>query len=321
MQRFTLGRVLLILSMVCSTYLMADTTLVMEDGGIKVGQEELKEAAKYWPSGFREAAVQDKSVRYDLLNQFMINRKIAEKIKSITKETDPEFYWQREFAIRNLQNKLYLKYFKDHLKVPDMTALAKERLKVNRKKYALIPEEREVSHILFRCVKGKCDDEKTKEKAQAVFQKLKSGANFEKLVEKYSEDPISKVRNGKLRLGLKVNSPRVDPYFLDAVFKIKKEGDYSGVIGSRFGLHIIRLDKIKPPSFKKEEEVLPKIKEELENEYKKLSELALRKELKLSDNAFIDEEKISKILNKYKRNKETINDEKPTLIIKKFKRP
>ena len=173
----------------------------------------------------RMNAVDNDGIRYELLNQFMLNRKIAEEMKKITEEKDAKFYWQREFAVRNLQNKLYINHYKENLKIPDMTLLAKEKLLVNRDKYAKTPEERQASHILIGCKAGSCDRKPKRISAKKLLKELREGADFEKMVERYSDDPGSKARKGALKRWMRRGESSMDGYFVEGVYSIKKQGE------------------------------------------------------------------------------------------------
>ena len=303
--------------------LNVNAEIIISDSGIDVSKEEIVQAAKYWPEKLRQEAITDTSARYILLSQFIQNKKIANRVKEITEEIDPEFYWQREFAIRNLQNKMYLKHYMDKLIVPDMVELAEEKYLVNKGKYGVIPEERQASHILIGCAAGACDREIKRPDAEKLLKELRAGANFEKMVEKYSDDPGSKMRKGQLKQWVRAAGSRLDGYFTEGVFSIKAIGQYSDLVETRFGFHIIRLDKIKEKSLKPKEEVFPQLIKELENKYKKLSKLNLISQLVLSDKASIKDEEIDKILVKYKKKpKEKLKPgESNKLIIKKITRP
>lgn len=296
-----------------------ETDIIMKDAGIEVTRAELENSVKYWPEKSRESAVDNEGARYQLLNQFMLNRKIAEEMKNITEESDPEFYWQREFAIRNLQNKLYLNRFREKLKVPDMTALAKEKLLVNREKYTASPEQRKASHILIKCMAGECERKEKRPLAEKVLKELKEGANFEAMVKKYSEDPGSVARNGSVKNWMFLGESRMDPYFVEGVYSIGKKGGYSDLVETQFGFHIIRLDDIKLVSYKADELVLPSIITTLEKQYKTLAERAFTATLTLSDKAFIDDTAVTGILVPYKAKTDTANlPKKNTVTIKKF---
>lgn len=292
--------------------------IVIKDTGINVSENELRFSIKHWPEKSRREAVTQPGTRQQLLTQFIMNRKIAEEVKNITEETDPDFYWQREFAIRNLQNKLFLERFKKNLKIPDMTELAKEKLLVNREKFSALPEQRKASHILVKCSPKDCNRDDKRPLAEKIHKELLNGANFEEMVKQYSEDPGSLLRNGQVRGWLILGQPRVDPYFVEGVYSIKNIGEYSNLVETKFGFHIIRLDDIKQKSFKPDEKVLPQIIEALEARYRSLAEQAFMSKLVFSEDAFIDDKAIAGLLEPYRAKDIKTGPKKSTVTIKKI---
>lgn len=71
--------------------------------------------------------------------------------------------------------------------------------------------------------------------AQEVLAKIKNGESFAKLAEQYSLDG-SRKRGGDL--GFFGRGEMVKP-FEEAAFKLNK-GDFSGVVKTQFGYHIIK---------------------------------------------------------------------------------
>lgn len=99
-----------------------------------------------------------------------------------------------------------------------------------------IPEKRTVSHIL---ITG--DD--AEDKIAKVAEELKGGASFEDLARKYSEDPSSKDKGGKLPA---FAQGVMDSSFEKAAFALEKTGEVSEPVSTQFGWHLIRLDGIEP---------------------------------------------------------------------------
>ena len=115
-----------------------------------------------------------------------------------------------------------------------------------------------VSHILIRYTfDGKPDTARAKAIIDTVYRKLKNGDNFDKLVHQYSMDEGSAVKNGDI--GFISRRQTVIP-FDEAAFNLKKVGDISGIVKTRFGYHIIKLtDKEAYPSFDKDKDELLKV--------------------------------------------------------------
>lgn len=138
--------------------------------------------------------------------------------------------------------------------------------------------EFEVAHILIN------KSEKGKEKADSLYKALKTGANFDKIAEKYSEDRGTASLGGKLpRFG----TGKMVENFENEVRKLEKEGDYSKPFKTKYGWHIVKLLKKHPVGS------FDKVKHELTKKVKKsnragLSKQAvlnkLKKEYKIVDN-------------------------------------
>ncbi len=119
------------------------------------------------------------------------------------------------------------------------------------------PEIR-ASHILASYFhNGKADTAWAKARIDTVMEKLKAGGNFAELAKEYSDDPGSKNQGGDL--GFFQIRMMVKP-FAEAAFNLKKVGDISGIVQTRYGFHIIKLTGIKPyPTFDEDKENLKKI--------------------------------------------------------------
>jgi peptidyl-prolyl cis-trans isomerase D len=95
-----------------------------------------------------------------------------------------------------------------------------------------------VEHILFKTV-GKTDAEiaEIRQKAEDVLKKAKSGANFEDLAKKFSEDDGTKPKGGDL--GWIVEGQTV-PEFQQVAFTLPK-GSLSDLVKTQYGFHIIKV--------------------------------------------------------------------------------
>ena len=108
-----------------------------------------------------------------------------------------------------------------------------------------VPEEVKVSHILIKTplpAAGAKEDEKAvaeaRNKAEDVLKQVKSGGDFAKLAEKYSEDPGSAKSGGELGW---IGRGRTVPEFEKAAFSLAK-GQTSDLVKSSYGFHIIRVE-------------------------------------------------------------------------------
>lgn len=104
-----------------------------------------------------------------------------------------------------------------------------QRLYDARKDAYKTPESIDVRHILV----------KTKEEALDIKKKLDAGAKFDELAKKYSTDPGSK-DNGGLYQG--VTRGQFVPEFEKVAFSLPA-GKVSDAVQSKFGFHLIKVDK------------------------------------------------------------------------------
>lgn len=115
-------------------------------------------------------------------------------------------------------------------------------LKISKKElktfFKASPEIR-ASHILFK-VDAKADEKKVaeiKKRALKVLARAKKGEKFETLAKKHSEGPSSK-NGGDLDY---FSRDRMVKEFSDVAFELKKIGDISGLVKTKYGFHIIKL--------------------------------------------------------------------------------
>lgn len=135
-----------------------------------------------------------------------------------------------QVRIEILTNKIYEAVIK---KVTVTDADVQAYYDQNAAKYQQ-PASREVRHILV----------KTEAQAQKLHDQIQSGADFAKLVNKYTQDEASKADGGKFTA---LEGRTVGP-FDDFVFSAKT-GELSDPIKTEFGWHIIEvLSAIKPPT-------------------------------------------------------------------------
>jgi peptidyl-prolyl cis-trans isomerase D len=118
------------------------------------------------------------------------------------------------------------------------------------------PEKVRARHILFRIPpKAKISDiQAIQKRADMVLDLARKGEDFAELAKKYSQDSTAS-KGGEL--GYFTRQDMVKP-FSDAAFSLKK-GEISDLVRTRFGLHIIKVEDIKPESIKPLAEVKEKV--------------------------------------------------------------
>ncbi|MCF6434634.1 peptidylprolyl isomerase [Pseudoalteromonas sp. MMG022] len=120
------------------------------------------------------------------------------------------------------------------------------------------PEKRRVAHIL---VEGSAEDAEVQQKAQAILEELKGGADFAELAQEKSDDVVSAEIGGDLDW---IERDMMDPEFEAAAFALENVGDITDVVASEFGLHVIKLTDIQRQQVKAYDDVKDELRAELE---------------------------------------------------------
>ncbi|MEH6637545.1 MAG: peptidylprolyl isomerase [Halioglobus sp.] len=277
------------------------TEYVIEDQGFGFTREEVKQMIVHWTPQMQAAAADDVGDRLELISMSLAAKKIAAEAEAFTEADDPALYWAQQFRIRNSNRQFMVANYMENLEMPDFTELAEERYLTERDKYAAIPEQRITSHILFKCVPPECIRREYKSKIEPHLEALLSGASFDEMVEKYSEDPGSKKIGGKFDQWMsKGKFSSVAPHYHEATFKIEGIGKYSPVIESTYGFHIIRLDDIKPKSYQNYDEVKDQITTDLTKEYRSLAAKEFDARYRLTENAQLNGPVLDELFEQYK---------------------
>jgi peptidyl-prolyl cis-trans isomerase C len=118
--------------------------------------------------------------------------------------------------------------------VPDMSGLAKDYYKAHKEEFHR-EEQVWVAHIMIGYENHSTAE--AKKIAQEIHQAVLDGEDFTELAMARSEDPSVKHNQGDL--GWLQRTALVKP-FADAAFALKKKGEISPVVQSKFGFHVIK---------------------------------------------------------------------------------
>jgi peptidyl-prolyl cis-trans isomerase C len=151
-----------------------------------------------------------------------------------------------------------------------------------RNYYAANPEQYEsrqikASHILIRTNPKISDNERQAllTKAHEIYSKVKSGGDFGKLADEFSEDRVSGKKGGDLGW---LKEGAIDPEFSKRVFAMKA-GDISEPFATTFGFHIVRVDEdlktVKRPYEKVSGDIRYQLRQQAKDaEYKRIIDAA-----------------------------------------------
>ncbi len=288
------------LLVVCFLSGVASAQNVVEDEGVTISQQEMEQLVKHWTPEMQSAAADNLGDRLELINFALTNKKVAAQVRMITPESDPDTYWRHQFELQNMNRQLVVQEFLAQLEVPDMTGLAPERYHSEKQKYAFVPETRHASHILLLCPGLKCIRSDRRLEADSIVAKLKAGESFETLVEAHSEDPGTRNSGGVFKQEMALGMKEVDAHFVGGVFGIEKVGDYSDVVESKFGFHVIRLDQVQEEYYRTFDEVRDEIITDLDSGFRQLSAKDFDAQFRVTDDAVINGPAMDAIFEKYK---------------------
>jgi hypothetical protein len=92
--------------------------------------------------------------------------------------------------------------------------------------------------------------------------------------------------------------------YSQGVFQIGQVGEYSELVNTKFGIHIIRLDGVRPRYFKTYEEVEDNITADLQKEYRRLSVTDYNRSFNMTDDVYIDGAAMDEIFAPYQAKSE-----------------
>ena len=145
----------------------------------------------------------------------------------------------------------------------DYASMAREYYLLNPKEFEVGPRV-DVTHLLVS--NKERTTEETKLLAESYLEKINADpSDFDELVKLYSDDP-SVLSNGGRFTEVKIGT-MVKP-FETAAFGLENTGDFSELVKTRYGYHIIRLDKTYPSYILPYEEVAKRIEQTQAKEHR-----------------------------------------------------
>lgn len=145
----------------------------------------------------------------------------------------------------------------------DYVAMAQEYYLLNKEKMMTAPS-RDLSHLLVS--NKQSTNEEVKQQAQIYLDQINLDPGiFDQLVLDHSEDPGVKSNMGHYK---DVEKGDMVAAFEEASFALESPGDFSGLVQSPYGIHIIRLDKLHSPRVLTFEEVQKQLVASKEKEHR-----------------------------------------------------
>jgi EpsD family peptidyl-prolyl cis-trans isomerase len=195
---------------------VGDTSLTIEDFLAQVPAQILVQTSAENRKALLENWVANEILYKDALKKDLINKpEIQEKIEQFKKQLLTRAYLQEILAevqfVSDLEARSYYESHKDE--------------------YSSTVD---ISHI----------SSNSRQQAEEILARLKKGESFTQLANEYSTDSETARNGGKLG-SFKIGELAAYPLFENAIFKLKKPGEISGVVETEFNYDIIKLNSIK----------------------------------------------------------------------------
>lgn len=233
-----------------------DRNTALLSGEASVSVLDMQADSLRMPLEMRNIVLQKPDTVLQIANNLYIRRVFAQQALGQGLEKDPQVIAALQVARDKVLSDAMLEHI-DKKAVPSdtaMEALARNEYRAKPQRFKA-EEEVKVRHILLA--------EKTPEskaKAEEVLAELKKGADFATLAKARSADTGSAPNGGDLGYFAK---GRMVPEFETAAFALQKPGDTSGLVESKFGYHILKLDDRKPERIRTFDEVRDELMKEM----------------------------------------------------------
>jgi len=212
-----------------------DLVLAEDADGVKVTVAMVQEELSFRAPEEQAKARHDPVAVEEVVRTLFRREKLLREAERQQVESDPKVQYRLAMARKDvLINALREKAAEKP--IPDLEARAQEYYRLHPEEFTT-KERIKASHILL---KAASDGERQhrKEEMEKIIAEVKGGADFAELAKKYSEDS-SNEKGGDL--GWFSQGQMVRP-FEEAAFALKEPGALSGIVESKFGLHLIRLE-------------------------------------------------------------------------------
>lgn len=237
--------------------------MVVRQGSAALTLEDIDAFAERMPPEQRPGYF-DSAKRLDsTLRGMLVERQVANEARELGLDKDPDVQRQVKLAIDSTLMNARVNALRESVALPDFDELARERYQANKKDYVL-KGVFDVKHLLVST------DKHSDAEAKAMAEDLRAKAvanpdDFSRLVDQNSEDPSHSQNRGLMRdAGSKTTYVAE---FADAANALVKPGDFSPVVKTQFGYHILMLVNRTTDRQRSYEEVKDQIVTELRDTY------------------------------------------------------
>lgn len=218
-----------------------DNDILAQRGKGIVTQEMFMARADKIPADIRRPTLRDRTRLQTVLNNLLLNEQLAAAAREAGFEKRKIVKDRMKLAADAELGEAWLQHYVDMQPAADYEELAREYYQLH--KDSISSQARiDVSHILISTKKHSVKEARAL--AEKLSAELKANpADFDDMVAKYSEDPSAVSNKGHFR-GVKKGD--MVKAFETVAFHLKP-GEISGPVKTKYGFHIIRLDRYIAP--------------------------------------------------------------------------
>ncbi|MFT3790116.1 MAG: peptidylprolyl isomerase [Rudaea sp.] len=194
--------------------------------------------------GFLQQMPEDRRLGYlgsprrvqQMLVGILRDKQLAHQAETMKLDQNPDIQAEIAYSRNQILAKARLDAFVAGLKIPSMEAAAKEQYLAHKVDYAT-PENVDVKHVLIS-TKNRTDAEARELADKVHAEAVANPADFDNLIQKYSEDPSKSSNIGMIR---GATSNRMAREFAAAAKNLNTVGEISPPVKTMFGYHILKL--------------------------------------------------------------------------------
>ena len=220
--------------------------VVAERGAAVLTLGEIDAKVRTMPPEMRGGYLSDPDRIARLVDSMLIAEQVA--IEARKQQLDSNAEYQADLALlgTELLSGRLVRAHVESVKAPNFDNLAQERYLADSKQFTP-PPKREFRQVLLS-TNGR-DEAAAKDVAKKIYDRAKAGEDFEALIAEYAKSEGKHLASGTVD---NTDESQLDTTFAIAMHGLKKVGDLVGPVRSRFGYHVIRLEKVQTfptPSF------------------------------------------------------------------------
>jgi peptidyl-prolyl cis-trans isomerase C len=235
--------------------------VVARRGGVEVTVADIDAKIRTMPPELRSGYLTDPQRTAKMIDTLLITKQTAVEAEKAGLGNSPGFRADLELARFELLSRYHSDAFESSLVLPDFEVLARERYLANPSAYVGSPRV-DLRHVLIT-TDGR-DEDVARDTAQEVHDRAKAGEDFIALIQEFSDEASKATRNGLIE---NADGNRLDPKFAEALSGLREVGDIIGPVRSRFGYHVVRLERYDRPQAQPFEAVAGSIIGQLRRDY------------------------------------------------------